>query len=212
MNLLFLFWISGLIDMVKFFLFVLSPVLPDTESIPNSPLYQVLEGPNDLTTNDTQELSAHTESSPRRFRSDSDYDEPSDRAVRPVVGLAVNAKKNDSQSEIIVKNRIPNRRIIYGQQALENSVEYSYSYSVANENLSIEVSNKNQQEVPNRQDPRYHVLERPNTHYQGLERETSDDSYEQMRVLNPSDYQALDETTQSFYHPLKKNDKSFQKR
>lgn len=211
MNLLFLFWISGLIDMVKFFLFVLSPVLPDTESIPNSPLYQVLEGPNDLTTNDTQELSAHTESSPRRFRSDSDYDEPSDRAVRPVVGLAVNAKKNDSQSEIIVKNRIPNRRIIYGQQALENSVEYSYSYSVANENLSIEVSNKNQQEVPNRQDPRYHVLERPNTHYQGLERETSDDSYEQMRVLNPSDYQALDETTQSFYHPLKKNDKSSQK-
>ena len=197
--------------MVKFFLFVLSPVLPDTESIPNSPLYQVLEGPNDLTTNDTQELSAHTESSPRRFRSDSDYDEPSDRAVRPVVGLAVNAKKNDSQSEIIVKNRIPNRRIIYGQQALENSVEYSYSYSVANENLSIEVSNKNQQEVPNRQDPRYHVLERPNTHYQGLERETSDDSYEQMRVLNPSDYQALDETTQSFYHPLKKNDKSSQK-
>ena len=186
------------------------PVLPDTESIPNSPLYQVLEGPNDLTTNDTQELSAHTERSPRRFRSDSDYDEPSDRAARPVVGLAVNAKKNDTQSEIIVKNRNP-RRIINGQQALENSVEYSYSYSVANENLSIEVSKKNHQEVPNRQDPRYHVLERPNTQYQGLERETRDNSHEQMRDLNPSDYQALDETTQSFYHPLKKNDKSSQK-
>ena len=161
----------------------------------------------DLTTNDTQELSAHTERSPRRFRSDSDYDEPSDRAARPVVGFAVNAKKNVTQYEIIDKNRNP-RRIINGQQALENSVEYSYSYSVANENLSIEVSNKNQQEVPNRQDPRYHVLERPNNLYQGLERETRDNSHEQMRDLNPSDYQALDETTQSFYHPLKKNDKS----
>lgn len=170
----------------------------------------MLEGPNDLITNDTQEFSAHTEHSPGRFRSDSDYDEPSDRAARPVVGLPVNAKKNDTQYEIIDKNRTP-RRIINGQQALENSVEYSCSYSVANEDLSIEVSNKNQQEVPNRQDPRYHVLERPNTQYQGLERETRDDSYEQMRVLNPSDYQALDETTQSFYHPLKKNDKSSQK-
>lgn len=170
----------------------------------------MLEVPNEITTNDTQELSAHTERSPGHFRSDSDYDQPSDRAARPVVDLAVNAKKNDTQSEIIVKNRNP-RRIINGQQALENSVEYSYSYSVANENLSIDVSKKNQQEVPNRQDPRYHVLERPNTQYQGPERETRDDSYEQMRVLNPSDYQALDETTQSFYHPLKKNDKSSQK-
>lgn len=196
--------------MVKCYLFVLPSVLPDTESIPNSPLYQVLEGPNDLTTNDTQELSAHTERSPRRFRSDSDYDEPSDRAARRVVGLAVNAKKNDIQYEVIDKNRNP-RRIINGQKALENNVEYSCSYSVANEDLSIEVSKKHQQEVPNRQDPRYHVLERPDTQYQGLERETREDSYEQMRDLNPSDYQALDETTQSFYHPLKKNDKSFQK-
>ena len=196
--------------MVKFCLFLLPSVLPDTESIPNSPLYQVLEGPNDLTTNDTQELSAHTERSLRRFRSDSDYDEPSGRAARRVVGLAVNAKKNDTQYESIDKNRNP-RRIINGQQAFENSVEYSCSYSVANEDLSIEVGKKNQQEVPNRQDPRYHVLERPNTQYQGLERETRDDSYEQMRHLNPSDYQALDETTQSFYHPLKKSDKSSQK-
>ena len=193
--------------MVKFCLFVVPPALPDHASIPKSPLYHVLEGPNDLITNDTQELSAHTERSPGRFRSDSDYDEPSDRAARPVVGLSVNSKKNDTQSEIIAKNRIP-RRIINGQQALENSVEYSCSYSVANEDLSIEVSKKNQQEVPNRQDPRYHVLERPDTQYQGLERETRDDPYEQMRVLNPSDYQALDETTQSFYHPLKKNDRS----
>ena len=196
--------------MVKFCLFVVPPALPDHESIPKSPLYHVLEGPNDLTTNETQELSAHTESSPKRLRSDSDYDEPSDRAVLPVVGLAVNAKKNDTQYEIIDKNRNP-RRIINGQQALENSVEYSCSYSVANEDLSIEVSKTNQQEVPNRQDPRYHVLERPDTQYQGLERETRDDSYEQMRVLSPSDYQALDETTQSFYHPLKKNNKSSQK-
>ena len=188
--------------MVKSCLFVLPSVLPDTESIPNSPLYQVLEGPNDLTTNDTQELSAHTERSPRRFRSDSDYDEPSGRAARRVVGLAVNAKKNDTRNP---------RRIINGQQAFENSVEYSCSYSVANEDLSIEVGKKNQQEVPNRQDPRYHVLERPDTQYQGLERETRDDSYEQMRDLNPSDYQALDETTQSFYHPLKTSDKSSQK-
>ena len=196
--------------MVKFCLFVVPPALPDHESIPKSPLYHVLEGPNDLTTNETQELSAHTESSPKRFRSDSDYDEPSDRAALPVVGLAVNAKKNDTQYEVIDKNPNP-RRIINGQQAFENSVEYSCSYNVANEDLSIEVSKKNQQEVPNRQDPRYNVLERPNTQYQGLERETRDDSYEQMRVLNPSDYQALDETTQSFYYPLKKNDKSPQK-
>lgn len=168
--------------MVKFCLFVVPPALPDHESIPKSPLYHVLEGPKDLTTNETQELSARTESSLKRFRSDSDYDEPSDRAAGPVVGLAVNAKKNDSQYEVINKNSNP-RRIINGHQALENSVEYSCSYSVANEDLSIEVSKKNQQEVPNRQDPRYHVLERPNTQYQGLERETRDDSYEQMRVL-----------------------------
>ena len=199
------------IESSKFCLFVVPPALPDTESIPKPPLYQVLEGPNDLTTNETQQFPAHTERSLRGFRSDSDYDEPSDRVARPLVGLAVNnAKKNDTQYEIIDKNR-NTRRIINGQQGLENSVEYSCSYAIANENHPIEFSKKNQQEVPNRQDPRYHVLEKPNNQYQGLERKTRDDSYEQTRDFNHSDYQALDETTQSFYHPVKKNDKSCQK-
>ena len=184
------------------------PQIPDTESMTNAPIYHVLEEPNNTSPRKDQALSVHYEQSAERFRSESDYDDRAQQGMRTMIGSSSSARENDTQYETVDKVRNPKRFMndISNCPTLDNSVEYCYSYNVANRDLSLEVRKNRQHEVPNEQGPKYHVLERPNNGYQSLERSQADGAYKPTRNIEPSNYQDLDQTTQSFYHPLKKKD------
>ena len=194
-----------------------------TESIPYSDeahLYHVLEGPNDtspglaIPPNDTspekdQAVSFHYERSSTHTRADSVYDEPAEQGSYATICPTTKARENDVQYEAVGKD-CNHKGVMYdtsNSASLNNSVDYCYSYSVANEDIRLH-------EDPNGQRTGYHVLENPNTGYQALEnsaaKEKSSDGavtasgYELTRGIDPSDYLPLNKTTQSFYHPLEK--------
>jgi len=183
--------------------------IPIQESIPYSDethLHHVLEGPND--TSPDQAIPPN-ERWPTHTRADSVYDEPAENESYATICPTAKARENDVQYEAVGKDRNP-KGVMYdtsNSASLNNSVDYCYSYSVANEEIRLH-------EDPNGQSIGYHVLENPNAGYQALEnsaaKEKSSDGavaasgYELTRGIDPSDYLPLNKTTQSFYHPLKK--------
>lgn len=176
-----------------------------------SPLYDVLEGPNYTFSGRDQALSVHYDGSSERFRSESDYDEPANQGACAMIGLPSKARENDATYETVDKGRNPKSVMKDASKCptLENSVEYCYSYSVANQELSSEVNKNTPHEVPNRQGPVYHELERPNTEYKDLQSSSAAGKKGDgaMRDIDPSGYQPLNKATRSFYHPLKKTTK-----
>ena len=160
-----------------------------------SPLYHVLEGPN--------YTSARKDHASTSFPSDPDYDDPTDQSTRS------KEHENDSHLYEPVREHRSQKNCIYDTSncvAFDDS-GYSYSYNVANEDLSLRVKQNSLHEDPNTQSHIYHVLENPNSGYQAPEAEkekSEDNSYEEMRDIDPTDYLPLNKAGQSVYQPLKK--------
>lgn len=73
-------------------------------SSPTSPLYHVLEDPNTTDTNGKSALSAPSERPSDPLRSDSDYDEPVFRGVRPAIFPPPGARENEANYETMLRD------------------------------------------------------------------------------------------------------------
>ena len=172
---------------------------------PGTPIYHVLEDPNMAATSGNPALSAHSQRSTDRLRSDSDYDEPVIRGALPAIFPPSKARENEAAYETITEHRNPSGITFnVSNKTLENDDEYCYSYTTADQNLRPGNDNDKLNEGPKTQGPYYHSVEGPTTGYQTLE-ETPESGYLQMAgSAEVSGYQPLQKSTRSFYQPLKK--------
>ena len=171
-----------------------SPEIPVADSA-ETPLYYVLEGPNVPSPSNNQASSA-------------EYEQPSE-------GLLSDSKTRDNVSQLYEDvDGQSTRNVLYqpsNDDAPDNSNDYCYSYSVANEDLTLRVNKNRPHEDPNSQKNGYQALEGSNAGYQAPENSADKEKlggggYEVMRDIDPSGYLPLKKPTQTqtFYQPLKK--------
>ena len=170
-------------------------------SSPTSPLYHVLEDPNTTDTNGKSALSAPSERPSDPLRSDSDYDEPVFRGVRPTIFPPPGARENEANYETMTEDRNAERLADNaGKNALENDDEYCYSYTTAYQNKKDEAT-----ERPKTEGPSYCSIESPNNEYQAPVVTPGGACTPVAGIAEVNGYQPLQKSTRSFYQPLIKD-------
>ncbi|XP_020631612.1 uncharacterized protein LOC110068563 [Orbicella faveolata] len=168
---------------------------------PDTPLYQVLEGPYGMGTIMDRALSGQNEQSSERFRSDSDYDEPVLKEERAAIGSPSKGRKKEAVYEDAHLKRFTDAA--GSSDTLDNNDEYCYSYTT---DLPLKDEKSRPHEDPKTNGPLYHSLEGPNAGYQALEgKPAPTNGYTPMEgVTELSGYQPLQKPTRSVYQPLRK--------
>lgn len=170
-------------------------------SSPTSPLYHVLEDPNTTDTNGKSALSAPSERPSDPLRSDSDYDEPVFRGVRPAIFPPPGARENEANYETMTEDRNAERLADNADKnALENDDEYCYSYTTAYQNKKDEAT-----ERPKTEGPSYCSIESPNNEYQAPVVTPGGGCTPVAGIAEVNSYQPLQKSTLSFYQPLIKD-------
>lgn len=170
-------------------------------SSPTSPLYHMLEDPNTTDTNGKSALSAPSERPSDPLRSDSDYDEPVFRGVRPAIFPPPGARENEANYETMTEDRNAERLADNaGKNALENVDEYCYSYTTAYQNKKDEAT-----ERPKTEGPSYCSIESPNNEYQAPIVTPGGGCTPVAGIAEVNGYQPLQKSTRSFYQPLIKD-------
>ncbi|XP_066030220.1 uncharacterized protein [Pocillopora verrucosa] len=170
-------------------------------SSPTSPLYHVLEDLNTTDTNGKSALSAPSERPSDPLRSDSDYDEPVFRGVRPTIFPPPGARENEANYETMTEDRNAERLADNaGKNALENDDEYCYSYTTAYQNKKDEAT-----ERPKTEGPSYCSIESPNNEYQAPVVTPGGGCTPVAGIAEVNGYQPLQKSTRSFYQPLIKD-------
>ena len=167
---------------------------------PDTPLYQVLEGPDGTGTIMDRALSGQNEQSSERFRSDSDYDEPVLKEAREAIGSPSKGREKEAVYEDANLKRFTDAA--GRSDILDNNDEYCYSY-MADIPLKDE---KRRTHDPKTDGSLYHSLEAANAGYQAIEGTPAPtNGYTPMEgVTELSGYQPLQKSTRSVYQPLRK--------
>ncbi|KAJ7351700.1 hypothetical protein OS493_035960 [Desmophyllum pertusum] len=117
--------------------------------------------------------------------------------------------ENEAVYEAISEDRHPEvfANTASNSNTLDNSDEYCYSYTTAEQSLPLE-QDKNRprpHEAPKTDAPFYHALEGPNAGYQALEGTPANGYTPMAGKTEQSGYQPLQKSTRSVYQPLKKD-------
>lgn len=168
---------------------------------PDTPVYQVLEGPDGTGTIMDRALSGPSEQSSERFRSDSDYDEPMLKEARGAIGSP--SKRRDKEAVYEDANPKTFTDAAGRSDTLGNDDEYCYSYTA---DIPLKDEKSRAHRDPKTDGHLYHYLEGPNAGYQALEGTTAPtNSYTPMEGSTElSGYQPLQKSTRSVYQPLRK--------
>ena len=167
----------------------------------------MLEESNFPSPSKNQTLSAEYERPSEGLLSDAHYDDTVDQGACAVGNSPSKARDNEPQLyEDVDEHNTKNVLYEPSNGDAPNIGDYCYSYSVANEDLTLRVNKNRPQEHPDTQNV-YQPLESSNAGYQAPEKETrGDGGYEVMRDIDPAGYLPLKKPTQekTFYHPLTK--------